>query len=211
VILIFHDLSKYSTSKEDHVLTSGWIFNAKLELVSSHLISLSDLVKVEFTNVLLKTARKSGVHTAATRKNNVLVELGTGIHVGGLDGVEKLVSDTSDFKTDERGVEQSLRSLKTFSSDLNHTTVRKRVGFDEDSGLEGELLLEVEVITNVAKLFLDLTDSFEISGSVEGITTEKEKLNQITSNITSSDINTLGQVRKSKTFVAISKLQRRNE
>jgi len=182
------------------VLTSGRIFNAELELVGSGLVTLEHLLEVQFSDVLLETAGKARVHRATTRKNDVLVELGTSIDIGGLDGIEELVSNTSNFETDESWVEESFGGFETFSSDLDDTTIREGVGLDQDGGFQGELLLEIEIVSDIAKLFLDLTNGFEISGTIESITAEEEKLDEISGDITTGNIKTLGQVGKSKTF-----------
>lgn len=55
-------------------------------------------------------------------------------------------------------------------------------------------------IRNIAKLLLDLTDSLEISSAVEGITTEEEKFDEVTSHITSSNIKTAGKMGKRETI-----------
>jgi len=198
VVLVLHDLRKDRTSEEHHVLTSGRILNTELELVGSALVALKDLLQVELTDLLLETAGKTGVHAATTRKHDVLVELRAGVHISGLDGVEESVGNTRNLKADEGRIEEGLGSLETLSSDLNHTTIRKGVGLDEHGGLKSELLLEIKVVSDIAELLLDLTDGLEVSGSVEGITTEEEELDEVASDIATGDIKTLRQMRKSK-------------
>lgn len=55
-------------------------------------------------------------------------------------------------------------------------------------------------IRDIAKLLLDLTDSLEISSTVEGISTEEEKFDEVTSNITSSHIQTACEMGKGETI-----------
>lgn len=81
------------------------------------------LVEVELLDLLLETRRKTRVHTATTRKNDVGVELGTGINIGLVDTVEQLLSHTKSLNIHQVGLEESLRGLESLSSDLDDTSV----------------------------------------------------------------------------------------
>jgi hypothetical protein len=201
VVFVLHDFGKHSTTKEHHVLTSWGIFNAELELVGSGLVSLENLLEVQFSDVLLETTRKARVHAATTRKNDVLVELRASIDISSLDGVEELVRNTTDFKADKSWVEQGFGGFETFSANFDDTSIGKSIGLNQDGSLQSELLLQGEIVTNIAQLLLDLANSFKISGTIERVTAKEEKLDEVSGDITASNIKTLGQVRKSKTFV----------
>ena len=55
-------------------------------------------------------------------------------------------------------------------------------------------------IRNIAKFLLDLTHSLEVSSAVEGISVEEEKLDEVTGHITTSHIETAGQMGQGETL-----------
>jgi hypothetical protein len=131
----------------------------------------------------------------------MLVELRASIHISSIDAVEKSLRDTRAFNVNQSRGEQRLRSHVTLTADLDDTTVGECVLLNQNGGLSRKTSLEVDVISAVAQLLLEHTDSLEVGGSVEGITAEKEQLNEVLGDITTSNINTLGQVRKSETLI----------
>jgi hypothetical protein len=54
---------------------------------------------------------------------------------------------------------------------------------------------------HIAQLLLDLTDSLEIGGTVKGVAAHEEQLDEIPCNITASDVQSAGKVRKSKAII----------
>lgn len=52
VVLIFHDIRQHCSTKENHVLSSGWIFNANLEFLQKK--RSSTLRRDETCNILLR-------------------------------------------------------------------------------------------------------------------------------------------------------------
>jgi len=194
LVTLLHDICKHSTTKEHHVTTTRRIFDAALELGEELLLALEDAVKVELLDLLLETRRKTREHSGTTRKNDVLIELGTKIDISLLDAVEELVSHTHGIDIDEVGLEEHLRSKVTLLTKADNTTVRDGVGIDEGGGLSGELLLDGKIVTDVAELLLDLTDGLKIGSAVEGITTEEEELDEVAGNIGTGDIKTTDEV-----------------
>jgi len=194
LVTILHDISEHSTTKEHHVTTAGRILNAALELGKEFLPALEHTVKVELTDFLLKTRGKTGEHGGTTRKNDVLIELGTKIDISLLDTVKELISHTHSINIDEVGLEEHLRGEVTLLTKTDDTTVRDLEGIDEGGGLSGKLLLDGKIVANVAELLLDLTDSLKIGSAVEGITTEKKKLDEVAGNIRTGDIKTTHKV-----------------
>lgn len=63
------------------------------------------------------------------------------------------------------------------------------------------LLNSCNNIPDVAQLLLDLANSFEISGSVEGITSIEQKLDEMSRYMTTSHIQTTSQVLWCETLV----------
>lgn len=201
LVLILHEISKDGTTEEDHVLTTRGILNAALELVNDGLVALGDLLGVEGADVLLETRGETGVHGGTSRENNVLVELRTDIHVSAVDSVEDGLRDTNSIDIDETGGEEGLGSHVALTADLDDATVGEGVRLDQNGGIGRETVLQINVITDVAELLLHLTDSLEVSGTVEGISAVEEELDKVLGDIASSNVDTLGQVGQTNSLV----------
>merc|ERR1719319_129274 len=80
-------------------------------------------------------------------------------------------------------------------------TVGKFIGFLEGRRVCGSFHLALEVQGNVAKLFLDVTDDFSLSGGGERVTTFSHDLHEVGSQIATSQVQTKDGMRKSITFV----------
>ena len=201
-LLVLHDTSQHGTTQEHHVLPARRILDPALELLEAALVALQHTVQVQLADVALDTRGKTRVHRRTTRQDNVLVELGTDIQLGLVDDLEEEIGDTPTVaSSEEPGLEEGLGGLVTLGSDLDDPTIRKLVLLDKGGGLQSQLALDVQVETDVAQLLLDLTDGVEIGGPVEGISAEKEELNQVTGDVTTSNVQTLGQERESVTLV----------
>jgi hypothetical protein len=82
----------------------------------------------------------------------VVVELGTGVDIGLVDAVEHELADTDALLVDQGGVEHALGSLESLGTDADDATVGQSVLLDERGGLEGQALLELEVVADIAEL-----------------------------------------------------------
>jgi hypothetical protein len=111
-----------------------------------------------------------------------------------LNGVEKQLSHTGLININQVGLEEALGGLESLTADTNDTAVGKGVRLDQDGGILGQLLVQLEIVRNVAELLLDLADGLEIGGSVQRIATAQEKGNQVAGNITASHIQSLDVV-----------------
>lgn len=101
---------------------------------------------------------------------------------------------------DERRSEEALGSHEALATKANDAAVREFVLGDEHSGVIGELILELKVIADIAKLLLHLTDCLEVSSAVEGVTAEEEELNEVARNVTTGHIDALSEVRERETL-----------
>jgi len=201
VILVLHDLGQDGSSQEDHVLSSRGILNSDLELGQLSLVSFGNLLEVQVLDLLLQSRGKSGIHSGSSRKDNVVVEFGSGINIGLVDAIEQLLGHSHSFNVQKMGFEENLGSLKSLSSNSDDSSVGKGVRLDKNGGLIGQSLLEFEIITNVAELLLDLSDCLKIGSSVEGVSSEQQKSDQVSSDISSSNVQTSGKMGKSESFV----------
>jgi len=176
------------------VLAARRILDAALELGEELLLALEDTLEVELLDLLLETRGQTREHGGTTREHDVLIELRAKIDISLLDAVKELISHTHSINIDEVRLEEDLRGEVTLLTHADDTAIRDGVGVDEGGGLSGELLLDPEIITDIAELLLDLTNSLKIGSAVEGITTEKKKLDEVTSNIGTGDIKTTHKV-----------------
>merc|ERR1712215_150481 len=77
----------------------------------------------------------------------------------------------------------------------------KFIGLLEGRGSSGLGHLTLEVESDVAKLFLDITDDFTFGGGSEGVTTFSHDLHEVSGEIATSQVETHDGVGKSVTFV----------
>jgi len=124
----------------------------------------------------------------------VLEELGTKIDISTHDAVKELEAHTLSIHVEEVRLEEHLRSKITLLADADSAAVRDGDGIDKSSGLSGKLLLNLEIIADIAELLLDLTDSLKVRSAVEGITTEKKKLDEVTGDVRTGNIKTTDEV-----------------
>jgi len=115
----------------------------------------------------------------------MLVKFHSSINVCSLYRQKQRFCHSLGFNADVRGVKEDLRGFKSFGANANNATIRESIRFDEDSSFKGKTFLNLEIITNITELLLDLSDSIEISSTVEGIAAEEKELDKVTSNIPS--------------------------
>lgn len=136
-----------------------------------------------------------------TYHDNVAVEVLSDVDVALHDGVESGDVDTTALKTQDRRLEESLRSTESLVANGDDLAVGKLVGLLQAGALGGGLDLLLEVEGDVAELLLDVTDDFSLGGGGEGVTTLSQDLHQVVGKITTSHVNTSNGVRKSETLV----------
>merc|ERR1719225_1658430 len=98
--------------------------------------------------------------------------------------------DTAGFHSEEGRLEEGLRGTEPLVTDGDDLTVGKLIGLLEGGGGSsgGHLLLEVK--SNIAKLFLDVTDNLTLSGGGERVTTLSEDLHEVVGELTASQVQT---------------------
>jgi hypothetical protein len=87
-------------------------------------------------------------------------------------------------------LEKTFWGFETFLAYFYYAAVGEGVIFYEDGSVFCEFIVEFEVITDVAKFFFDLTDSFKVGCSVEGVTATKEEFDELTGDITTCHVET---------------------
>merc|ERR1719187_1970197 len=153
------------------------------------------------SDLLLHAVSNTSVHGGATGQNDVGHQVLADVDVAPHDGVVDGLVNTSRFHTQEGWLEESLRATETLVADGDDLTVGKFVGLVDGRGGSSGIHLRLEVKGDVAKLFLDVTDNFTLSGGGEGVTTLSHDLHQVVGDVTTSQVQAEDGVGKGETFV----------
>lgn len=140
-------------------------------------------------------------HSHETYHDNVAVEILSDIDITLHDGVEGGDMDTTALKTQDRRLEESLRSTESLVTNSNDLTIGKLVGLLQAGALGGSLDLLLEVEGDVTKLLLDVTDDFSLGGGGESVTALSKNLHEVVGKITTSHVDTGNGVGKGETLV----------
>ena len=81
--------------------------------------------------------------------------------------------------TNEGGLEESLRSPESLVSDGDDLSVREFVGLLEGAGAGSGLHLLLEVESDVAEFFLDVSDDFPLGSGGERVTPLGQDLGEV--------------------------------
>ena len=191
VLLVGNQVGQNSTTQEDHVSPSRRVFDADLEFllfssvpaffeheastyVQSLWVPLQHPRKPQLLHFFLQPRRQTGVHAATTTEHNCPVQTRTHVHISTLDSVEEHLGNSGLVDVDQVRLEETFRGFKALASYPNNSTVGKGVRLDQDGGIFGELLVQLQVVRNVAKLLLDLAHRLEICRTVQGVSTAEE-------------------------------------
>jgi hypothetical protein len=133
--------------------------------------------------------------------DNVSVQILTDIDIALHDGVESGDVDTAAFQTENARLEESLRSTETLVTNGDDLAVREFVRLLKSGALRSVLDLLLKVESDVAKLLLDVTDNFTLSGGGESVSALSKDLHQVIRQVTTSHVDTRDGVRKGETLV----------
>lgn len=153
------------------------------------------------SNLLLHTLGNTGVHGGTTRHDNVTVKILTDINITLHDRVVSGLINTSSLKTQDRGVEESLRSSESLVTNGDDLTIRKLVALFQSGGLGSSLELLLKVKSNVTELLLNLTDNFTLGRGGERVTSLSKNLHEVVGQVTASQVNTHNGVGEGETSV----------
>merc|ERR1719336_1627796 len=117
------------------------------------------------------------------------------------DGVVGGLMDTAGFHSQERGLEESLRSTESLIANGDDLAIGKFIRLFQGSGGSsgGHFLLKVK--GNIAKILLDVTDNFTLSSGGERVTTLSEDLHEVVGELTASQVQTEDSMGKSITLI----------
>lgn len=136
-----------------------------------------------------------------TYHDNVSVQILTDIDIALHDGVVGGDVDTTALKTQDRGLEESLRSTEALVANGDDLTVGKLVGLLQAGALGSSLDLLLEVKGDVAELLLDVTNDFTLGSGGEGVTTLSQDLHEVVGQVTTGHIHTGNGVGQGETLV----------
>merc|ERR1712242_658441 len=153
------------------------------------------------SDFLLHSVGNTWVHGGATRHDGVGVQVLTDVNIALHDGVVGGLMDTAGFHSQEGWLEEGFWGTETFVANGDYLAIGQFIGFLQGGGSSssGHFLLEVK--GNIAKLLLDVTDNFTLSGGGERVASLGEDLHEVVGELTSSQVQTEDGVWESITFI----------
>jgi len=153
------------------------------------------------SDFLLHSVSNTWVHGGATRHDGVGVQVLTDVNIALHDGVVGGLMDTAGFHSQERWLEEGFWGTETFIANGDNLAIGQFIGFLQGGGGSGSCHFLFEVKSNVAELFLDVTDNFTLSGGGERVASLGEDLHEVVGELTSSQVQTEDGVWESITFI----------
>merc|ERR1712223_345658 len=153
------------------------------------------------SDFLLHSVSNTWVHGGASRHDGVGVQVLTDVNIAFHDGVVGGLMDTAGFHSQEGWLEEGFWGTETFVANGDNLAIGQFIGFLQGGGgsSSGHFLLEVK--GNIAKLLLDVTDNFTLSGGGERVASLGEDLHEVVDELTSSQVQTEDGVWESITFI----------
>lgn len=105
-----------------------------------------------------KRSSRNANHGSTTRHDYVTVEVLSDVEIALHDRVVGSLVDTSSFQTEQAGLEEGFRSTESLVANSDDLSVWQFVRLFESRGLSSGLHLLFKVESDVAELFLDVTD-----------------------------------------------------
>merc|ERR1719479_764118 len=153
------------------------------------------------SDFLLHSVSNTWVHGGATRHDGVGVQVLTDVNIALHDGVVGGLMDTAGFHTQERWLEEGFRCTETFVANGDNLAIGQFIRFLQGGEGSSSCHFLFEVKSNIAKLFLDVTDNFTLSGGGERVASLGKDLHEVVGELTSSQVQTEDGVWESITFI----------
>merc|ERR1711944_344080 len=96
--------------------------------------------------------------------------------------------DTTGFHSQEGWLEEGFWGTETFVANGDNLSIGQFVGFFQGGGGSSGCHFLFEVKSNIAELFLDVTDNFTLSGGGERVASLGEDLHEVVGELTSRSI-----------------------
>ena len=127
------------------------------------------VVRGEGCHFFLLAVSEARKHGGTTGQNNVGVEVLPKVNITLSDGVIEHITDAKSRKTHILGLSEKLGAEEPLFADGDHFAVRKLVGLLRRCGGGSGLHLLLQVKSDIAELFLDVTDDLPLSSGGEGV------------------------------------------
>merc|ERR1712088_943736 len=109
--------------------------------------------------------------------------------------------DTAGFHSQEGWLEEGFWGTETFVANGDNLSIGQFVGFFQGGGGSSSCHFLFEVKSNIAELFLDVTDNLPLSGGGERVASLGENLHEVVCEFTSGQVNSQDSVRQSVTLI----------
>merc|ERR1719260_557189 len=153
------------------------------------------------SDLLLHPVSNTRVHGGASRHDSVCIQVLTDVNITLHDRVVGGLMDATSFHSKEGRLEESLGATETFIANGDDLTVGKLIGLLKGGGCSSSGHLLSKVKSDIAELFLDVTDNLTFSSGGERVATFSEDLHEVVGELTSSKIKTDDGMGKSITFI----------
>merc|ERR1711993_218849 len=153
------------------------------------------------SDFLLHSVSNTGVHGGATRHDSVGIQVLTDVNIAFHDGVVGGLMDTAGFHSQERGLEESLRSTESLIANGDDLAIGKFIRLFQGGGGSSSSHFLFEIKGNITEFLLDVTDNFTLSSGGERVTTLSEDLHEVVGELTASQVQTEDSMGKSITLI----------
>merc|ERR1711970_227233 len=153
------------------------------------------------SDFLLHSVGNTWVHGGASRHDGVSVQVLTDVNIALHDGVVGGLMDTAGFHSQEGWLEEGFWGTETFVANGDNLSIGQFIGFFQGGGSSSSCHFLFEVKSNIAELFLDVTDDFTFSGGGERVTSLGEDLHEVVGKFPSSQVQAEDGVWESITFI----------
>jgi len=137
---------------------------------------------------LLHTISNTGVHGGAAGHDGVGIEILPDVNITFHDGVVGGLVDAGSLHTQERRLEEGLRTSEPFIANSDDLTIGKFVALFKAGGRGGSGHFLFKVHGNVAELLLDVTDNLLLGSGGERVATLGKDLHEVVSEVAASQV-----------------------
>ena len=153
------------------------------------------------SDFFLHSVSNSREHGGATRQHCVGVQVLTDVHVALHDGIICGLVDTGRFHSKERGLEHGLGTPEAFVANGDDLSIGKLVTLFQAGVGSSSLHFLLEVESNIAKFFFDVTHDLTFGCGGEGVATLGQNLHEVICQVPAGQVKTKDGMGKSVTFV----------
>ena len=155
----------------------------------------------EGSDFFLHSVSDSWVHGGATGQHCVGVQVLTDVHIALHNRVVSRLVDASRFHSKEGGLEHGLGTSESLVADGDNLSVRKLVALLQAGAGGGGTHFLLEVESDIAELFFDVTHDLTLGGGGEGVATLGQNLHEVIRQVPAGQVETKDGMGKSITLI----------